>query len=252
MKKQVNKTIIATILWIVILITIVFNQIYATDGLILNVTSNKNTYTSGEKVEVNITLNKEVVTASFYLNYDSATMTYIESKTSGTAVKDYPDDNLVRVVYADMSENGTSTITLVFKLKDNVLANPSFSLSNTTMSAVGETEPYTQNIITGANSVTTITVTQQQEEVNTNTENNAPTDNEDIDNNNTSTNIEKTNNSTQIKEQNVKNNDSTTIQTKELPKTGENDTLIYLLIALVLTTIYLGYNSIKLGMYFKY
>lgn len=248
MKKQVGKLIVIALVWCLIMASLVINRSYAEDQeFSVTIETNKSKYNPGDDIEVKIKLNKDIMTASYYLNYNSSELTYKESKTPNLVVKDYPNDNLVRVMYADITGTGVEELKLVFTAKTTAKSDLSFNLSNTTMTTAQESKSYFDNQIAGIQNKLTIKLNKPEETTNTvdniitNTvtkpnENNVDTNTitKPIDNN------KNTNKTDTIKDK--------TSATENIPKTGTNDIIFaFLGVMLALTTIYFGYNVRKLG-----
>ena len=227
MKKLKVRFLVLT--FILVLLLFLFDSVKtfaATDVLEIETTANKQSYDLQDEILVKIKTNKKVMTASFYLNYDSSIISYEGFKTGSVATKDYPQDNLVRVVYADMSGSGTDEIILAFKLKNKDKQNVQFNLSNLTMTTTSEKKTYKQNEINGADSVLNITINTDQEVQPTPTPKNEQ-----------QTNQKDTKEEIQVSD-------------KKLPKTGEKYIeVIILVVSCLFTTIigikYLTYKKIN-------
>ena len=155
MKKLAIRFLILTFIWILFLSLFYTTQTFAaTDGLEISTTANKELYDVGDEIQIKIKTNKKVMTASFYLNYDSSVISYNSSKTASVAAKDYPSDNLVRVVYAG---NGTDEIILSFKVKNNNKQTIDCYFTNATMTVAGR-KTYKQNEISGIGNKLKITI----------------------------------------------------------------------------------------------
>lgn len=291
MKKQILKLGLAIIIWITLIALIVANRIYAeNDRLSLTITTDKTSYSSGEDIQLKINLNKNIVTASFYINYDSNTVTCdIDKQDSNIAIREHPEDNQIRVVYFDSRGIGTNEITVICTAKANSTNQSTFSLSNTKMTVAGETGAYSQDSIGGINEVAQVSVgevvptpTQVPTPIPTQaprvtptptptpvptqaprvtpttapTPTSAPTGEANV----TPTPTPKASvtptqvptSSSDATKTPIPTLEDTTVNKSELPATGENDTLIILMTALILVTIYMGYNAIKIGKEFKF
>lgn len=264
MKKQVKKVIIITLVWTMVMVSAIISKTYADNqGLNLSIVTDKKIYVVGDDIEVKIKLNEKVMTASYYLNYNSSVLTYKETKTSNLAVKDYPNENLIKCVYADLSGTGIDEIIFVFNLKTETDKNILLNLTNATMTTAKDSKSYSNNEIKGIENSAQIQLEKPDKEQDKNTTigNNTidndkkPTNNNIVDNNKKPINNtvkENTINSSVItNSQNKKVEDKTTSKSK-LPNTGIENTYRNLLIILIIISIYLGYNVFKLNKYFKF
>lgn len=242
MKKRIIKILFLIILWMIVFLIIIINRTYAeTQKLTLSISTDKSIYSVGDDVEVKIKLNEKIMTSSYYLNYNSSILKFKETKTSSMTVKDYPNDNLIRTIYADLSGKGTNEMIFVFTVKEKSNNNKIlFSLENTTMVIAEENKSYSNNQITGFNTKVQITI--QEESSNKNTGNINQNKIEDNKLNSIITTNKNNSNITTDK----------TISASKLPKAGTNTIYFYLIIILVTITIYIGYNFMKLKSYFKY
>jgi hypothetical protein len=117
-------------------------------GLNVSIFVDKNQYVAGEDIKATIKLDKKVLTASYYLKYDSAKIEFKEKSNpekGSLSVKDYPNDNLVRAIYLDMDNSdsmGTDEMTFVFTAKEDINSIPELKLDNTTMTIQGQSDPY--------------------------------------------------------------------------------------------------------------
>lgn len=265
MKKQVRKLIVIALVWCLTMASLVINRTYAEEeqqNLSISIEANKSKYEPGDEIEIKIKLNKKVMTASYYLNYNSLELTYKESKTPNLVVKDYPNDNLVRVMYADITGTGVEELKLVFIAKSTAKNDLLFNLTNTTMTTVQDSKSYSNNQITGIQNGLTVKLKEDENITNTieNTITNTITNTVDNTIENTVTNtiantvdntVTNTNTKTVKNDINSNKTDNATDKTsatENIPKTGTNDIIFALLgIMLVLTTIYFGYNVRKLG-----
>ena len=279
MKKQIKKLVIATIIWVFLLVALLFNRIYAeNDVFTMSIEPSATSYSVGDTVTVKVKLSKKVLTASFYLNYQNSEILRYEANNPAIAARDYPEDNLVRVVYADLSGVGTDEIDIVFTvLPQNITDTIEFNLTNITMSVVNEDTPYTEGTIVGANSIATVAVGRNTSDpvvtptptpvvTPTPTPVVTPTPTPVAEATPTPTPTSTTGTTptptptkaaavpTAVPTAKVAQTtvtDQTTAKSA-LPQTGENDMFIALLAALVLVTLYMGYNAIKINKYFRY
>lgn len=266
MKKQVRKLIVIALVWCLIIVSLVINRTYAEEeqqqNLNISIEANKSKYEPGNEIEVKIKLNKKVMAASYYLNYNSSELTYKESKTANLVVKDYPSDNLVRVMYADITGTGVEELKLVFTAKSTANRDVSFNLTNTTMTTSQDSKSYSNNQITGIQNGLTVKLKEDENITNTidNTITNTVTNTVDNIIENTITNtvdntikntVTNTNTNTvknEINSNKTNNVTDKTSATENIPKTGTNDMIFMMLgVMLVLTTVYFGYNVRKLG-----
>lgn len=165
MKKLASRFLILTFIWLLILSILVITKTSAnTTGLEITTSANKEIYDEGDEIQVKIKTNKKFMTASFYLNYDSSIISYVGSDTISVSTKDYPNDNLVRTVYADLSGKGTDEIVLKFKVKNNNKQNSLFYLTKTTITMAGEQNTYKQNEISGIDNKLNVKIKTNQEE----------------------------------------------------------------------------------------
>lgn len=256
MKKQVKKVIIITLVWTMVMVSAIISKTYADNqGLNLSIVTDKKIYVVGDDIEVKIKLNEKVMTASYYLNYDSSVLTYKETKTSNLAVKDYPNENLIKCVYADLSGTGIDEIIFVFNLKSETDKDILLNLTNATMTTAKDSKSYSNNEIKGIENSAQIQLEKSDKEQDKNTTIGNNTIDNIVDNNKKPTNNtikENTINSSVItNSQNKKVEDKTTSKSK-LPNTGIENTYRNLLIILIIISIYLGYNVFKLNKYFKF
>ena len=258
------------------MISVIISKTYADNqALNLSIITNKSTYLVGDDVEVKIKLNEKVMTASYYFNYDSSILTYKETKTTGLAVRDYPNENLIRAVYVDMSGIGTNEIILVFTLKEGSNKKISLGLTNTTMTTSKDGKPYSNDQINGINNNIQIEVKEPEDE-NNNTifnniveniieneiigdkENEIQKPNDNIENkleekeNQLTDNKKQENNSSDISTKKGQKLSDNTISNRKLPNTGNRSVYKYLIIIFIIISAYLGYNVIKLRTYFKF
>ena len=150
MRKQVKKIIVLAIIWILLIMSIIINKTYADDqDLKIAIETDKSSYLINDDIEIKIKLNKKVMTASFYCNYDSSILDYKEVKTGNLSVKNYPDDNIVRAIYADMTGTGIDEFVLVFKLKTEISNSTLVNITNATMTVSEDSKSYYNDQIQG-------------------------------------------------------------------------------------------------------
>ena len=147
MKK--NKSVIAIILWLILVIAMIVNRTSIKKyGLNVSIFVDKNQYVAGEDIKATIKLDKKILTASYYLKYDSAKIEFKEKndpEKGSLSIKDYPNDNLVRAFYLDMENSdsmGTDEMTFTFTAKEDINSIPELKLDNTTMTIQGQSDPY--------------------------------------------------------------------------------------------------------------
>ena len=161
--KKVGKLLkIILLILALVVVSVIVNKVTAdSTSLVLSITTDKESYLVGEDVEVSVKLDKNIMTASYYLNYNSSVMDFkeVKSPASGMTVRNIPADNLVRAIYFDMSGVGLDEMVFVFTVKDKT-DDIAFRLTNTSMTISGETKAFNQSNITGIDGVGSITVTE--------------------------------------------------------------------------------------------
>ena len=151
-----KKSIIAIALWLILVIAMIINRNSIKKyGLNVSILVDKNQYVAGENIKTTIKLDKKVLTASYYLKYDSAKIEFKEKndpEKGSLSIKDYPNDNLVRAIYLDMDNSdsmGTDEMTFIFTAKEDINSIPELKLDNTTMTIQGQSDPYKNAAIGG-------------------------------------------------------------------------------------------------------
>lgn len=173
----------------------------------------------GEEIIFKIKANEKIVATNFKLNYDNEVFELVRSNTEGLNVAE--KNGKIACIYADMSGAGTNNFEIVLKAK---IANKSvnFALEDAKFRAVNAKTSYTGSQIDG---IETIINVKTIEHVNTNTITNEIQNNV----NNLVTNS---------------NKDNTIKQDTKLPKTGEENILIRIIILFVLLIIV---NKVRLA-----
>ena len=143
MKKQLRKILITSLIWVVLFALIAINYNVMAVDLNVSLSADKTKYEVGDEVTITVNTNKNVITASYYLNYDS-TLFEFKDKSENLSVKDYPENGVVRAVYIDMTGKGTQSMKFVFKVKNSSDNETKFSLTKTTMSPSDNDEAYKQ------------------------------------------------------------------------------------------------------------
>lgn len=149
-----------TMLVIVFLMLAMAFSYSATDAASLNITTDKDKIGKGEEVVVKISTDKKIQTTTFYLNYDSKTMKFVESNTSNVSVKDFTSDGTLRVAYADASSQGTRDLEFKFKAKDgeDVKKTADLEISNFTLKFVKDSKTYKMGNLDDSTFKTTIKI----------------------------------------------------------------------------------------------
>lgn len=112
---------------IISLIMILTFSVYS-NAFSLNITSNDKNINKGDTITVTVTADSKFVTSDFELKYDSDLFEYVEETQTNVSIKDYPNDGYLIIVYADISGNGTNTISVKFKSKATTNATSQFSI----------------------------------------------------------------------------------------------------------------------------
>ena len=152
MKKHLARNLIIFIIWCLLiagLLVTYFNfkttkafQISSPNSVIaLNL--NKTTYNEGDEVIATIKTNENASTISFYLNYNSDSLS-LKSADEGISFKDYPEQKLVRAIYYDLENKGRDTFTFNFKATKSVKDDSEIYLTNAAISTVSD-KSYQQN-----------------------------------------------------------------------------------------------------------
>ena len=252
MKKQLRKILITSFIWVVLFALIAINYNVMAVDLNVSLSADKTKYEVGDEVTITVNTNKNVITASYYLNYDS-TLFEFKDKSENLSVKDYPENGVVRAVYIDMTGKGTQSMKFVFKVKNSSDNETKFSLTKTTMSPSDNDEAYKQKNSTLEQIIAVGKIknnNSSEKNINKTTEEKNNNENNEIAKNNTTTNTTNTNN-------NIKQNssiskvDTSTSTSKTMPKVGLDGTLLYLIIGFIIVSIYLGLNLIKLRDIYK-
>ena len=243
MKRKITFIVLLCIIFISFSI-----KINADDSrLAASISTNKEKYNVGDIVEVKIKTNKNVISSSFYLSYNSSYMEFKKVKSpNSVAVKNYPADNLLRVIYADLGGVGISEMIFEFNVKSSTTNTLNFALNNTSMT-LDNNKSFNQDTIDGINSIATISVVSASSNNNTNNANNAS----DIANSNT--NINTNTNSSDVKTYNSNtknytnsnsiNNNTTSKKTdntttnNNIPKTGINKEYLLFSILIIISVV---------------
>ena len=153
-----NKTI-KVMLLIILFLMMLSAFSYSASAASLNLTSDKNTIGIGEEVLVKVNTDENIETTTFYLNYDSRKIEFIESQTDNVAVKDYEVDGTLRVAYADLSKEGTNELNFKFKAKeDNVNKTADIQISKFTLHFINDSKTYNMNNLANSSFKTSIKI----------------------------------------------------------------------------------------------
>ena len=165
MKKRIINLIISIIIWSLVAYSLFMNHNVVTaayNGFEISLITNKDKYSYGEDIDFYVRTNEKVSAVSFYLLYDSSAVEFKKVKSPvGTSVQDYPEDNLVRVIYNDMENIGTSEFVFTFTAKRNN-NTVDFYLTNITMVTSDESEVFTRENIIGGDSKITVEIDDNQ------------------------------------------------------------------------------------------
>lgn len=250
MKKQLRKVFIILMIWILVFGLVITTKTFADSlGLTVSIKTDKSSYSVNDDLFVTIKFNEKVFTSSFYLNYDSSILTYKGVNTSASiTAKDCPNDNLVRVIYADVEGVGIKEFSFMFKVKAGLSTNSTFSLSTLTACKAGETKAYGQSSITGSNNKAKFTIGNNGT---ASGDSSSGSGTDSISNDKAISVQGKTNNGS-VSSTSVKSTDKTAVKSSTMPQTGISDVYSILIVLFVIITIYLGINLFKIKSYFKY
>lgn len=145
-----NKLFLKYLLTLIISFTFISVFYVPSEAFSLNMTSDNKKVNSGDTVTVKISADQKFVTADFELKYDSDLFEYVEETQSNLSVKDYSNDGYVIVVYADISGNGTNTISLKFKSKKITSSSAQFSIQKQNFTDVGGSSYDSSNVTVGS------------------------------------------------------------------------------------------------------
>ena len=137
MKKSIKILIIS-------MLTIILFEINS-NAASLNLSTNLDEVNSGEEVEIKIKAKDNMQTTTFYLQYDNNQLEFLNNKIEGMQTKDYPEEGVLKVVYLDLTSNGSAEFTFKFKVKQNISDTIKVKVTNLAVNFIDDDTLYTES-----------------------------------------------------------------------------------------------------------